>query len=203
MSATEAAIEQYGDFGYAMIRPDAIEMGLDEPIIARLEAIGLLVVKRSLTVITNEQVDGLYPKLHNRSYYTSMKEGMVGRKVMSLIISGEQNVAQRLLIAKGSALTSIGSIRSDFSGGHLLADDLRQRFLAGELTATDLQAEALTTVMREDRLHTDETPLEAANSMHVMFTTDELSEAATRFPALASFLNVSRNRADGHTTTRR
>lgn len=180
------------EFGYAMIRPDGLAMGLDEPIIDRLEQAGLSIIARSISEISPEQIDALYPDLHDKPYYSAMKAGMVGQRVMSLIVSGS-DVTNRMRELKGSAKNTSGSIRGDFSGGHLLSPDLHARFLAGTLNDEDRSTPEWKAVMRDDRLHTDVTEAEAANSIAVMFAPEQLQEAASRFPGLLKFIDKPGN----------
>jgi nucleoside diphosphate kinase len=176
------------EFGFAMIRPDSLELGLDEPIIERLEESGISVAKRSIHVMDEADVDSLYPYLHDRSFYPSMKAGMVGRRVMSLIMVGGPGIAERLKTAKGRVSEPSGSIRADYSGGHLLTGALYERFLRGILSEADKKTPEWRDVMRNDRVHSDESPEETANSIRVMFPGYDILEVAERFPELASFL---------------
>jgi len=181
-------IDEINDIGYAMVRPDGLQLGLDEEIIRRISDSGLVILKRKISVITPEQVDGLYPELHERSYYPPMKQALIGRKVMSLAIGGGASVGSTLLKIKGSAMHTSGSIRGDYSLGHLLSGDLHKNYIMGCLSEEQLHSPEWEPVMREDRMHSDETTAEAVNSINVMFEDYERAELLSRFPNLRNIL---------------
>jgi nucleoside diphosphate kinase len=188
IASTASADASRVDFGYAMVKPDGLEIGLDEPIIERIENAGLTVIKRSLACITGNQIDGLYPTLHDRPFYESMKQAMVGRRVLSLIIAGDAGVGRQLLAIKGSSAHASGTLRADFSAGHLLDGEIRHRYLTGTLIPEDELSDEWKVVLRDDRVHSDETPEEAANSIRTMFTQHDLSEVSNRHSQFLDFL---------------
>lgn len=181
-------VEGINELGYVMVRPDGLQIGADEEIIRRITDSRLEVLKRKLSIINPKQVDDLYPRLLEEPYYPSMKQSLAGKKVMSLVVGGSTNVGDTLLELKGSALHTSGSIRGDFSRGHLLSGDMYKNYLMGCLSEEQLQSPEWGDVMREDRMHSDETTDEAVNSIKVMFQDHELRELVSRFPSLHTLL---------------
>ncbi|MEI6755840.1 MAG: nucleoside-diphosphate kinase [bacterium] len=189
MSGTELELyrglaESIHDVGYAMVRPDGLELGIAEDIIERIHDNGMQVLKRRISCISGDQVDALYPGLHERDFFNDMKASLVGKNVMSLIIGGEFNVGVQLLSVKGSALNTSGSIRADYSKGHLLEGELHLAFRNGLLSEEQLKTPECHSLLRDDRMHSDETTQEALNSIKTMFPVQDRSEVVRRFPNL-------------------
>ncbi|HSX36256.1 MAG TPA: nucleoside-diphosphate kinase [Patescibacteria group bacterium] len=179
------------DFGFAMVRPDGFARGYAEQIVDMLEAAGqLTVITSKVSVLLDEQVDGLYPSQHDMPYYPSMKGSMVGKAAMSLVIAGRGDVGAQLKALKGKPFDDDSTIRGRFSARHDLLFDRQEVFArTGLVMSRRFQRGVAAVIKRDDRIHSDETPAEAAHSIRVMFTDDELTEAASRFPGLVTFLS--------------
>ena len=168
--------------GFAMVRPDAMDCHLDSEIIHRIEQSGLHILKRKISTLSEEHVDGIYRNLLNRPYYQPLRSSLVGRVAMSLIVGGSDNVSAQLTAMKGSAEDTCGTIRGDLSAGHLLNGDLYTDYINEQLSPAQLDSPEWSKVLRDDRIHTDETSEEAMNSIHTIFSRYELADLGNFIP---------------------
>jgi nucleoside diphosphate kinase len=178
----------FKDFGLALVRPDAYTLGLDEAIVASIEGVGLHVLKRKSMIINDAQFETVYEDLKPKPYYGEAQRSMVGKRIMPLVIGGEMGVSAALCLLKGSALDTVQTVRGNYSGGHLLPQELRDKFLSGTLDATDMALPEVVEIMREDRMHCEESEAEAIRAMRALFTDDELKEIVERYPEFLDFL---------------
>lgn len=157
------------DFGFAMVKPDGVELGISDDVTSRIESAGLCIDRRKLSVIEPAQVDAIYPDLVTRPFYPAMKESIVGRRALSLIVVGEHSVSETLMAIKGSIFDVSGTVRGDYSLAHSLPDEYRELYMAGLLTEAMLLDAGFGHVIRDDRMHCDENTVEATQSIKAIF----------------------------------
>ncbi len=178
------------DFGFAMVRPDALDMHLEEAIIDRIEANAeLKVIKRKILKLDGNHVDNIYSDLVDRSFYPGFRESLVGKHVMSLLIGGNQDVSDELMNIKGTVWGPPGSVRSDFSLAHLLTGDELAMFHAGKLGENHLAPDVATDIMRYDRMHCEEDAHGTRKAVRTVFTEAEIEETSTLYSELPQFLD--------------
>ena len=161
--------EKAPQVGFAMVKPDGVELGISDDVRDRIVRAGLHIEKQKFSTLSPYHIDTIYADLTHRSFYPAMKDSMVGRQALSLLVLGKCDVCDQLMQIKGSVLDVSGSVRGDYSLAHSLPPELKQLYLNGKLTEDILLAEGFANVMRDDRMHCDESIREARRSIYAIF----------------------------------
>lgn len=100
-----------------LIKPDAVRRGLTGEIIGRLERKGLGIEVMVLRRIDGELADQHYAEHLDKPFYPPLKEFMVGRPLVAMIVSGDSaiEVVRRLAGATDGRAAAAGTIRGDLS----------------------------------------------------------------------------------------
>lgn len=157
------------DFGFAMVKPDGVELGISDDVIERIERAGLYIENRRLSIVEPSQVDAIYPDLMTRPFYPAMKDSIVGKRALSLLVLGDSEVSQTLMTIKGSIFDIGGTVRGDYSLARTLPPEYQRLYMAGQLTEEILLDAGFDHVMRYDRMHCDENSVEAERSINAIF----------------------------------
>lgn len=101
---------------FAMLKPDAVERGLIEQVIARLEAEGLKVVARKTLKIDRGMAEQLYEIHKGKPFYQGLMEYSMSGPVVAMILEGEGAVKRlrQVIGATDPTRAEPGTIRREF-----------------------------------------------------------------------------------------
>ena len=164
-----STLQAHTDYGFAMIKPDGLELGIEHDATIRIEKAGLQIFDQRLHDLEARHVDAIYAEHTDKPFYRDLRESLIGKTALSLIVLGD-SVADTLMNIKGSALDISGSIRADYSLAHSLPEPLHSAYQNGTLTSTQLFQAGFGDVMAFNRIHCDEDLIGAERSIQAVFS---------------------------------
>lgn len=101
---------------YCMIKPDAVARGLVGHIVGRFEAVGLIVERLELGMVTPEQAAANYAEHEGKPFYDGLVAYITSGPVVKMVLSGPEavSVVRKLMGVTNPKDAAPGTIRGDF-----------------------------------------------------------------------------------------
>ena len=102
---------------FSIIKPDAVERGLQGAILKMIQDAGLKVVAAKMVLLTRSQAEGFYAVHRERPFFGSLTDYMVSGPIMVSVLEGENAVAayRALMGATNPANADEGTIRKAYA----------------------------------------------------------------------------------------
>jgi nucleoside-diphosphate kinase len=125
-----------------MLKPDAIERGLEEKIFSYFEKYGLKIEEKFEEIATAEQLEEHYYEVFQKyddEFKKRMFEYFIGKKVVPMIVSGDNAVEEgrKMIGATNPAVAEKGTIRGDLSDDSYDKAGAEKRALHNLIHASD------------------------------------------------------------------
>jgi nucleoside-diphosphate kinase len=100
----------------AIIKPDAMQRGLAEKVLARIRQEGLRVVAQKSLALSKKQAEGFYAVHRGKPFFEPLTDFMSSGKVIVLVLEAENAIARwrEVMGATDPAKAAPGTLRREF-----------------------------------------------------------------------------------------
>jgi nucleoside diphosphate kinase len=178
------------DFCFGIIKYDALALNGGEKLISeRLKTAGLTICARKETTITPKQLDSIYAGTLDKPYYIPMRDSIVGKKAVCLIIGGARDVSNVVVELKGE-VDKPGTIRGDLSYINQMTNKQYQAYLDGRYTHhPDTGRSIHDHIHMDDRFHSSGAENDSRRGISAVFSDAEIATIGQEYPAFKQFMS--------------
>lgn len=158
---------------HAMLKPDALEYGLRDTVIAELQQEGQceVIVSRRL-ILDSSQIEAIYSRFSNKRAKPVVFNYFTSRETEHLAIGGGPGLHHHLDVVKGQTGTGRGIRGKYYTRYTRLSPEELEEWLAGTLVnATDIDLE----MFGRDILHVADTIEDSLRGLREIMTVDQLN----------------------------
>lgn len=101
---------------FVMLKPDALERGIEKDIVKRIEDIGIKVLRKKEIYVTRDQAERLYSAHKGKEYFEPLIEYIMSGKVLVMEVEGEDAIEKmrKLMGPTNPKEAPKGTIRGDY-----------------------------------------------------------------------------------------